>query len=417
MTIKTTKTYIPSLRGQMGDWTYYTGCMPLSDIAAYVGFASEVCPNEELDRMIQREVGDRAAGIATYLSTNAQRFFGSLIIAAYDGKPRFFPVSVEAPHLLEKPEERMGLLVFDGTEKYYALDGQHRLWAIKEEVKANPERYKEDQVSVVVICHNSDEEGMSRARRLFTTLNRYAKPTAKATDIAMDEDDGYSILTRRLIREHSFFKHRIKVLARKKTAIPTLAKGDAMNKGDAQYLMSLGTFRKCNERLMPVTLRPAFGKPQQTPSYDELEQGYIELKRRWDLLISVIPLWESFAVDENRPGVHRTEEGGPVLVRPVAIASLAAAAATGFEQNLNFQSRMPKVLAAHSQLTDAPWSGVIWNATDKKMIAGHDPETHAESLWRYLLGLDVDVAQLEMKWKSRVDPANARANLHLPPRP
>lgn len=367
--------------------------------------------------MIQREVGERAAGIADYLRHNDQRFFGSLIVAAYDGQPRFLPVSFEGNQFLPRMDERMGFLVFDGTEKYYALDGQHRLWAMKEENRRDPSRYQNDQISVIVICHSRNTEGMARARRLFTTLNRYAKPTARATNIAMDEDDGVYILTRRLIREHPLFQRRIKVLAKAHTPNPTLAKGDSMGKGDSLFLMAIGTFTKCNNRLLPSALRPAFDKPHQAPSFDELEAGFLALKERWDGLIAAIPLWASFKEPDNKPGALRLPTGGHVLVRPVAIASFAEAMGAAFEQGIDVESKIPAVLAQHSELNAPPWRGVIWNATTGRMVAGHDSETLSGALWRYLFGLPVDQANLEASWKSRVDPLNEHPGLHLPPAP
>ena len=73
----------------MGDWIYYTTVMGFAEVVEYVKFAEEVCPNTDLDLMIQREVGNRSKQISQYLRTNSQRFFGSLIVAVYDGKPRF----------------------------------------------------------------------------------------------------------------------------------------------------------------------------------------------------------------------------------------------------------------------------------------------------------------------------------------
>src|ERR1051326_834750 len=116
--------------------------------------------------MIQREVTTRSKEIAEYLRTNDQRFFGSLIVAAYDGQPRFLPIAFGDAPLLNQMEGRVGVLQFDGTEQYYALDGQHRLAALKLEVASNPERYKDDQVSMIVICHSKDQVGVARARRL-----------------------------------------------------------------------------------------------------------------------------------------------------------------------------------------------------------------------------------------------------------
>ena len=47
---------------------------------------------------------------------------------------------------------------------------------------------------------------MKKYRKLFSTLNRYAKKTDGATNIILDEDDTFAILTRRLITDHEFFR-------------------------------------------------------------------------------------------------------------------------------------------------------------------------------------------------------------------
>src|SRR5262252_7337777 len=91
-------TYFPCVKGGMGDWTYYVTVMGVAELVRYVRFAEEVCPNQDLDTMIQREVSNRSKEIAEYLKTNDQRFFGSLIVAAYDGQPRFLPIAfADAP--------------------------------------------------------------------------------------------------------------------------------------------------------------------------------------------------------------------------------------------------------------------------------------------------------------------------------
>ncbi len=53
---------------------------------------------------------------------------------------------------------------------------------------------------------DTHESFMQKYRRLFSNLNRYAKPTDQATNIIMDEDDTFAILTRRLITDKPFFQ-------------------------------------------------------------------------------------------------------------------------------------------------------------------------------------------------------------------
>ena len=161
-------TYFPCVRGTMGDWTYYVTVMGIADLVKYVHFAEEVSPNQDLDTMIQREVSDRSKVIAEYLRRNEQRFFGSLIVAAYDGQPRFRQIK---------------------------------------------------------LCHDKDKIGLTRARRLFTTVNRYAKKPSSATHTAMSEDNGVAIVTRRLIREHPLSKSELRSWLSARMASPRLRRG------------------------------------------------------------------------------------------------------------------------------------------------------------------------------------------------
>jgi DNA sulfur modification protein DndB len=398
----------------MGDWVYYATVMSASDIVTYIEFAEQVCPNKDLDLMIQREVGARSEQIAEYLRTNEQRFFGSLIVAAYDGKPRFLPIALEGADFMSYPEGNVGILHFDGTEQYYAVDGQHRLAALKTEMERDKTRYEKDQISVIVICHAKDAEGMARARRLFTTVNRYAKKTARTTDIVMDEDDGIALVTRRLIREHPLFERRIKVLTQARNGARKLATGDAMQiPSDNEYLMAIGTFYKCNKALLPDNLSEEFSRKQQVPQYESLEAAFENIKRKWDELIEVVEPWKSLL--EVGANVHqlRTSGGGNVLVRPVGITSFVRAVASGLAEGVSMVD-VKAVAHRYHNLESDPWKGILVNTVTRRMNASRESEKLAQRLWRYLLGLNEDRSALQQAWKSHVDPQNERTRLRLP---
>ena len=63
---------------------------------------------------------------------------------------------------------------------------------IKEALKENPE-LGDDELAVIFIAHHTDSAGKERSRRLFTTLNKNAKPVSKGEIIALDEDDAMAI--------------------------------------------------------------------------------------------------------------------------------------------------------------------------------------------------------------------------------
>lgn len=409
-------THFPSVEGTIGDWTYYVTVMKFADAVTYVKFAEQVCPSTDLDKMIQRRLSDRSKDIAQYLQANQQRFFGSLIVAAYDGKPKFLPISLSDSVLLSEMEGKIGVLRFDGSEQYYALDGQHRLAAMKLEVEREPARYANDQISMIVICHSKDDPGMARARRLFSTVNRYAKKTSSSINDVMDEDNGVAIVTRRLIRTHPLFSQRIKILTKGKGGKQELAEGNAMLTGDSAYLMGIGSFRKCNEMLLPERFKVEFAVQQQMPEYENLETAFAEISARWDSLINLVAPWTALLATEADVTPYRTAIGGHVLVRPIGITSFIRACATVPPDYPLEKVRL--AVETYSDLAAAPWKGVFWNAAHNKMATNtRQAEALASRLWRYFFGLEEQKESLESDWRAIVDPQNEQLGMQLPPIP
>ena len=183
--------------------------MKYAQVAREVQFAHDLGGNQDLGTMIQRGIGKRTKDITQYLLTNENRFLGSLIVAVWGGHPEFTPLIMSAEEekqeLLEGIDRDFGVLTFDGTHRYFALDGQHRLKAIKDAVNKDDTLGAED-VSVIIVPHFDTTDGRRRTRRLFTNINRNVKTTTAQENLALDEDDGFAIITRRLLEEHPLLK-------------------------------------------------------------------------------------------------------------------------------------------------------------------------------------------------------------------
>ncbi|MFC0098373.1 DNA sulfur modification protein DndB [Micromonospora marina] len=200
------KTFVPAFKAHVGDWEYYLCLMSYAQVAREINFAYELGGNKDLATMIQRGVGDRTEAITQYLLTNEHRFLGSLIVAAWGGHPEYIALTMDdnaEQNMLAGVDREFGVLTFDGTHQFFALDGQHRLKAIKDAVKRDPELGSED-IGVIVVPHFNSEEGRRRTRRLFTNINRNAVKTSTQENIALDEDDSFAILTRRFLDDHPF---------------------------------------------------------------------------------------------------------------------------------------------------------------------------------------------------------------------
>ncbi|MCP4120242.1 MAG: DGQHR domain-containing protein [Bacteroidetes bacterium] len=197
--------YLPALRGLFGDWIYYSCIFSVEDLAKRVNFANEIHNSENLSKLIQRELKTkRGREIAEYLESEDQRFFNSLVVAVYGGEPQWLPSeitpkdNVDPASLSEDALNTLGFLRLNGKESLFAVDGQHRLAGMKALVKRN-ESPCEDEISILLVAHKNDEQGLIRTRRLFTTLNKKAVVVSKGEIIALDENDIMAITSRRLI--------------------------------------------------------------------------------------------------------------------------------------------------------------------------------------------------------------------------
>lgn len=200
------KTFVPAFKAHVGEWEYYLCLMSYAQVAREINFAYELGVNKDLGSMIQRGIGVRTAEITEYLLKNERRFLGALVVAAWGGQPEYLGLQMadsDEQGVLAGIDREFGVLTFDGTHQFFALDGQHRLRAIKDAIKKKPELGAED-IGVIVVPHFDSDEGRQLTRRLFTNINRNALKTTKQEDIALDGDDGFAILTRRLLDEHPF---------------------------------------------------------------------------------------------------------------------------------------------------------------------------------------------------------------------
>ena len=306
----------PALCSQMGSWNYYVVKMSARELSENVKYASEVYDDRTLDEAIQRVLNESRVKkeIVEYLKRQPDRFFSSIVVAALEGDPMFYPVEVtEDPrfaifHDDRRLNEAFGVLKFDGKQKYYALDGQHRLAAIKTLLDRNnplsdgaPELFEDDEFSVIVIVPrqgDSTEIFMQKYRRLFSNLNRYAKPTDQATNIIMDEDDIFAILTRKLVTENKFFKSEDK--QSKSRRIKT-RKGKNLTSKDS-YFTSLETLYEMNIELLSSAQRRSKGWGPVIEEYEKLttfkrfrpseeyiDSLYEELTLYWEALLAEVP--------------------------------------------------------------------------------------------------------------------------------
>jgi DNA sulfur modification protein DndB len=382
-----------ALKAQMGTWQYYICRMSFSEAVEYLKFAEQVRPYEDLDTLLQRELSKRANEIAEFLEKNDERFFGSLIVAVYGGSPKFSPIEIEGAALWGNRLGSVGVLNFDGKERYYVLDGQHRLAAMRDVAAKNAERYAKDEVSIILVSHPESPEGIQRARRLFTNVNRYAVKTNKATNIALDEDDPLAILTRRLVREDDYFRNITKIGKKDKAGMLCLVTGEALQAGaDKHVLMTLPTLYECNRNLLAGHSLLVDTERQQRPSEESLEGGWIELCRRWKPILEGV---SQFSFNSDIREFHRNkQDGGDLIARPIAQKAICLAAGNAYkitvptETIINAINRVPR-------LSGQPWKGLLWNPENGTMFAGKERMDLAARILNLWMGGQDNIQEIE----------------------
>jgi DNA sulfur modification protein DndB len=198
----------------MGSVEYYLTTMKAGDAVAKIRIAKEL-PNWDamtIEERMQREINWKRVEneIARYLAEDDDRFFGALLVAMYNGSGvEFEPFSdmPGLPKLYQNAAKTFGLLHLQGSELFFALDGQHRLKGIDTAISGKthkgelieefePDRgLANDDLSVILVPY----EPAKRSRKIFNKVNKYAKQTSKGDNIVTAEDDAFAIIARWLM--------------------------------------------------------------------------------------------------------------------------------------------------------------------------------------------------------------------------
>lgn len=198
----------PVIVGRMGSTTFYETTMTAHELAASVRAARETddWASASIDERIQRDVNLARIKntIVPYLANHPDRFFGSFIVLARKDTLSFEPLSDivgKLPAAYANAVGNVGFLTMSGRGELVALDGQHRLLALRE-VITNPSelgpmasKVGDDEVCVLII----EFESAVKTRRIFNKVNRNAKPTGRSDNIITSEDDGFAIVARRML--------------------------------------------------------------------------------------------------------------------------------------------------------------------------------------------------------------------------
>lgn len=312
---------LPCLRGIIGDWTYFSTVMKISDITKRVLTVSE--SNElyttNINEILQREINKkRIDQIKDYILYNPEHFFSCIIAAIHKGNPIWSDFDIEShfkvdnkvisENEIEFIENKVGILSLTGDEIIFALDGQHRLKGLKEAYSLD-ENIGKEEIPIIIVVHNALKK--QRTRRLFTVLNKYAQKPKEAELIILDEDDAAALITRKLVETHYVLSHKNAVSSSNISNIPA---------NDNKSFTTLVTINRINKFLLSNYYKIDFTK---RPSDDQLSKYLSVCLEFWDFLFKVNPWIMKYLEGEdvcfeNGDSYRRNSiSGGNILLRPI----------------------------------------------------------------------------------------------------
>ena len=324
-------TTVAAMKGRLGDTDYYVLAMKAQELVNQVTVpkALEGWDDMSIEERYQRDINYNRvrAQIAPYLANDSSRFFGAVIVTAlnFGDDVSFEPISDIAtkglPGLYRAAAANMGFLTLTGGELLVPLDGQHRLKAIEFAISGRDE--KGQDIANVTPCSALAMEDVTvilvpfepkKARKIFTKVNRYAKPTTTGQNIVTEDDDMMAVLTREVANDligGSLAKFKSNTLRPKDREFTTL-----------------GIIYNCNEEIITRNFF-AKGKPDRTHLPELAQQKLWRMKVRevWEAVLAGVEVFTDALEDKTEAGDAKRQEirKTNLLGKPVAQECLVRA--------------------------------------------------------------------------------------------
>ena len=365
---------IPAIRGFLGGKTYYAATFTFEQIAERVKFADkELHTSKSLQEQLQRALTDNYKSIKEYILTQKEHFFNALVLAVYDGDPTWNELEFEFNNIRYYS---MGFLHLNGDERIFPVDGQHRVEGIKHALKENP-KLKDETITVIFIGHHDNKEGKEKTRRIFSTLNRYAKPVSLGDNIALDEDDIVAITTRELLENYPLFMNE-NVKVDKKSS-------KALADNDEKSFTSLITlyetnkiiytyYRSINDHQIKIyTAKRITEFLKYRPKQQDIENFYKFLVGFWNMFTENFQEVKTYIgnCDNETPAApyRNKETGGLLYFRPIALPRLVKAI---FETQFRLKNELKECIMMFSgiemNISKEPWINILWDDSTHTMI-------------------------------------------------
>jgi DNA sulfur modification protein DndB len=384
----------------MGSTTYYETTMTARELTNSVRPARETddWASASIDERIQREVNRSRvmSTIVPYLAQHPDRFFGSFIVLVPQGAIEFEPLTeliANLPAAYRSSSQNIGYLTIDKGE-LIALDGQHRLLAFREVIQGGTglgphwSEVGDDEVCVLLI----EAESAQKTRRIFNKVNRHAKPTGRSDNIITSEDDGYALVTRRLLdtdldapfasrlindQQYEPVNWTSNTLSQKSSRLTTIS---ALYES-VQDILTLEGYKKFSEKESPVA-----------PDDDLLDSAYEKAASWWEEILKMDAFRSALNDPPSIPNVrYDSDNPQTLLMRPVGQIALVKGLVYALMSSNGDLSLSEAVRRANKLDYSCPPSS-MWRDTivraDGRMVARKEAYDLAARLIAYMIAAD-----------------------------
>ena len=374
-------TMVPAMKARLGDTDYYILSMKAQELVANVKIPKELEDWEDMsvEERYQRDINYNRVRkqIAPYLANDESRFFGAVIVAAMNFKDEnpFEPLSVVATKALGRSYKdsasSIGFLHFSGGEVFVPLDGQHRIKAIEFAITGRDERGRDipsvsscpqlgdEDVTVILVVYEPQ-----KARKIFTRVNRYARPTRTGEHIVTDDDDFAAVLARDIANEQ--IGGRLVNYTR-----------NNLTPKDSEFT-TLAIIHSCNKWIIEQTFSDGKFDTTKLPSDDKQQLYRGKVQEVWEALLEGIDVFADALGDKEETGDEKRREirKANLLGKPVGQECLVRAFVklTGPNTNMSYQEACKKLNDLPWGITEENiaqvWQNVLWTggASDGRII-------------------------------------------------
>ncbi|GGZ11881.1 DGQHR domain-containing protein [Streptomyces nitrosporeus] len=388
-------TTVPAIKSKMGSIEYYNAKLRAADLAAIARAASkgDDWANLSIEERLQRALNDKRVReeIVPYLANAEDRFFGSIIVLVYE--PNVFAyesfgkwLNGETPAAYNEVIQQLGVLTIDGGD-LIVLDGQHRWSALRALINRVNDKgqeitgpfvgaVREDELAVIFIPFYGSET----TRRIFNKINRSAKPTGRSDNIITSEDDGYSILTRKLLAAGEPLS-----VADSKGELIVNWRSNTLSDRSSQ----ITTVSAVYETVKAICKENGFHFEEKDrvvrPSDHELDAAYDHVAQWWTSLLEHISVFKEAVDAPDLISTLRKNETDNLLLKPAAqiavMRGLLVATRRYGLKNVQAIKRLNKInWDMHSPL----WRDVLVSAGDR-IVARNENYNRTAELIAYLL--------------------------------